>query len=569
MASKLNKTGKRPTPAYRAPAVRNVPLETTLGRSANGNVQWNKEPLQHLYELTVSTLLGKDTFYRTSDQLVKTMKVKLQEAVQTGALDFVANLAIHARVQMNVRSMPIMLVVEFAKVLADYRAPYIAQLNELRAEKKKARSVARANELTREIVKLEDLTEQFNYAHMRELVCDVIQRADQINDLYAYALEVFGDKKKVPMAVKRGVADAFNKFNEYHFGKYNRAGAVKFRDVLRIVHPIAKDARQGLLFEKIMKETLETPYTWEVEFSKNGQLLPGEKKSDKDLWTEFLQSGKLGYMALRSNVRNIAKAGVDSDTIREYVAGVLADPERVAYSKQFPFSFIQARNALEEVGGNGLIRNALDKALELSCRNIPMLGNKIVVIVDKSGSMTTHTSSWKGFTAFDQAVTLAAMFVKAHTEADRVVVIAFGSSAEVVNGINPNDSVNSIAQRICESTAGGGTQFDTALNKMGSLNFHPDVVAVFTDNEINKLWNVKHSIPTKALKVAVNLNASTTTSFPMREGWFPIAGWSDKMFKWLPAMHDRVTVVEGLSIPYVGAEAMKAELREQEEVVDE
>ena len=86
---------------------------------------------------------------------------------------------------------------------------------------------------------------------------------------------------------------------------------VKFKDVLRIVHPEAKDARQGMIFEKIMKDTLEAPYTWEVELSRNGQLAKAEQKSKKDLWTELVTSGKMGYMALLRNLRNILEAGVD------------------------------------------------------------------------------------------------------------------------------------------------------------------------------------------------------------------------------------------------------------------
>jgi hypothetical protein len=567
--SKLNAPGARSTPKtkYKAPPVRHVPVEITKGYSGNGNLQWNKEPLQHLYELAVSTLLGKDTFYRSSDTLVKNMKTKLAEAVQIGALDFIGNVAIHARVQMNIRSFPIMLVVEFAKILADHRAPYTLEVNNLRAELKRARSVARKNELQLQIVTAQELADTFNYENMRRLICDVIQRADQITDLYAYALEVFGDKSKVPMAVKRGVADAFNKFNEYHFGKYNRSGVVKFRDVLRIVHPIGKDERQGALFEKIMKETLATPYTWETELSTNGQLPKEERKTDKQLWTELLESGAIGYMALRSNVRNIVEAGVDADVLKIHVANVLTDPKRVAESKQFPFSFIQARDAIAAVGGNAIVRNALDKALEISCVNIPVLGEKLVLIIDKSGSMTSGSSTMRGFTPFDQAVTLAAMVVKAHTD-QQVAVIVFGSDAEVLSDLNPNDSVNTIADKIRASRASGGTNFASALNKMGMLNWHPDAVLVMTDGEINKLYGVKNSIPTKALKVAVNFQAADTTPFPIREGWYPIAGWSDKVFRWLPAIHQKVTVVDALCGPYVGAEVMKAALRGEPEEVE-
>jgi len=501
------------------------------------------------------------------------MKTKLNEAVSMGAFDFVANVAIHARVQMGIRSLPIMLVVEFAKILADYRAPYTQQLNDLRTQLAKARSVAKKLELGDEIARVQAIAESFNYENMRRLVCDVIQRADQITDLYAYALEVFGGKGKVPMAVKRGVADAFNKFNEYHFGKYDRAGSVKFRDVLRIVHPTAKNEKQGVLFEKIMKETLATPYTWETELSKNGQLPKEERRSEAQVWTDLLESGKLGYMALRSNVRNIIKAGVDDEVIGVYVASVLADPKRVVESKQFPFSFIQARNAIQEVGGNTKIRNALDKALELSCRNIPMLGKKLALIIDKSGSMVQGVSTMPGFTPFDQAVTLAAMVVKAHADADDLAVIVFGSAAETLTDINPNDSINSIANRIRQSKAGGGTQFDVALHALNQLGFKPDAVLVMTDGEINKLWiqgtRQLASIPSSTLKVVVNFQAANTTPFPIREGWYPIAGWSDKVFKWIPAIHQKVTVVDALCAPYAGAEAMKAAIRAEAEETEE
>ena len=215
--SKLNKPGKNVVNDIRAVAAKR---EQEVGYSANGNKQFVKPALQMLYELTVSTLFGKGTYYKSGDRLVNEMRQNLVKVVDQDALDFVANLAIHARGEMNIRTIPVVLVVEFANVLRDKNK---------------------------------------TYPHMRRLVCDVIQRADQITDLYAYALEVFGAKGKVPMAIKRGVADAFNKFSEYNFGKYNRDGAVKFRDVLRIVHPEAKDERQGAIFDKIMKDILEAP----------------------------------------------------------------------------------------------------------------------------------------------------------------------------------------------------------------------------------------------------------------------------------------------------------------------
>ena len=54
--SKLNKPGKNVANDIRAVAAKR---EQELGVSANGNLQFKKEPLQMLYELTVSALFGK------------------------------------------------------------------------------------------------------------------------------------------------------------------------------------------------------------------------------------------------------------------------------------------------------------------------------------------------------------------------------------------------------------------------------------------------------------------------------------------------------------------------------
>jgi hypothetical protein len=64
----------------------------------------------------------------------------------------------------------------------------------------------------------------------------------------------------------------------------------------------------------------------------------------------------------------------------------------------------------------------------------------------------------------------------------------------------------------------------------------------------------------KCIKIAVNLNGSNTTPLSEKSGWYQLAGWSDKMFKFIPAMRESVTVVDALSVPYVGRAAMKAEM---------
>lgn len=558
--SKLNKPGKNVANDIRAVAAKR---EQELGYSANGNLQFKKEPLQMLYELTVSTLFGKGTFYKSGDQLVRELRKHVVTAVDMGAHDFVANLAVHARGEMNIRTIPIVLVVEFAKALSDKREQATSAIKaKLDAEIKLGRE-QRVRALRKQLV---EATETHSYAHMRELVRDVIQRADQITDLYAYALDVFGGKGKIPMAIKRGVADAFNKFGEYNFAKYNRDGSVKFRDVLRIVHPEAKDARQGLIFEKIMKDILEAPYTWEVELSRNGQLAKAEQKSKKQLWTELVMSGKMGYMALLRNLRNILEAGVDAAVLREYVCDVIADPKRVAESRQLPFDFVEAYNIVKDMDSK--VATAVSKAIDLSVTNMPQLGKKVWLIADFSGSMGRdnddpnsghyYGSTGSGPSAITTATLLAAALLKANGDrVDDLAVTLFGSDAKTLRGIDTNNSVLAIKKNLLSHRTGniaGSTNFGAALNQKSSLDFDPDTIVVLTDGEVNGFpySRLRNLTGKDVMKLTVNLSAASTTPMTKEDGWYTTAGWSPAMFKWIPAMREKATVVDQLSVPYIG-----------------
>ena len=369
------------------------------------------------------------------------------------------------------------------------------------------------------------------------------------------------------MAIKRGVADAFNKFGEYNFAKYNRDGSVKFRDVLRIVHPEAKDTRQGMIFEKIMKDVLEAPYTWEVELSRNGQLAKAEQKSKKQLWTELVMSGKMGYMALLRNLRNILEAGVDSAVIREYVCDVIADPKRVAESRQLPFDFVEAYNIVKDMDSK--VATAVSKAIDLSVSNIPKLGEKVWFIVDFSGSMggdpdDPNRGQYYGYTAAGStsavttATLLAAALLKANGDrADELAVTLFGSDAKTLRGIDTNNSVLAIKKELLRHRTGsiaGSTNFGAALNQKSGLGFEPDTIVVLTDGEVNGFpySRLRNLTGKNVMKLTVNLNAASTTPMTKEDGWYTTAGWSPAMFKWIPAMREKATVVDQLSVPYIG-----------------
>ena len=308
-----------------------------LGYSENGNIQKVKGDRQMLFEILTGVFWSGDDTSKVNLAISS-----LSSLVAKNDFDFIANLIVFVREEMGMRTFPIAMTVKFAEIL--------------RKQNK-------------------------SYPKLRNLVCDVIRRADELNEMYAYALTVFGDKKAVPSAIKKGVADAFNKFDEYQFAKYNRKGALTLKDTVRIVHPVPKNELQSNLFAKIMTESLSVPYTWETELSANGQKSGSEKKSSLTIWGELIDSGKLPYMALLRNLRNIEMTG--SVALCKKAANVIGNKERVEKSKQFPFAYI---NALDNIG-NSILKEGVRTAMDHSLSNMPTIGGNIAIIIDVSGSM--------------------------------------------------------------------------------------------------------------------------------------------------------------------------------------
>jgi hypothetical protein len=319
-----------------------------------------------------------------------------------------------------------------------------------------------------------------------------------------------------------------------------------------MVHPKAKHVEQGMIFEKIMKETLEVPYTWEVELSKNGALPEAERKSKKQLWTELLSSGKLGFMALLRNLRNIEEADVDQATMIKYVYSQLEDDDVIAKSKQFPFAFI---NAYEAIGSNnGRLMSAVSTAVDLSLSNLPSLGDNTWIILDCSGSMSNLYGAKQSNTPIKTGSMFAAALLKANAKANNVKLTLFSDNAETI-GVNTNDSVIGITQRIMGKVYGGGTNLQAALDHKKKLGFEPDTIVVISDMEVNSLRAPRGATTIfnkGAVKIALNLNGGKSTPIGDRDGWYQLAGWSEKLFSFIPALRDGTSVAQMMSVPYKG-----------------
>ena len=272
-----------------------------LTTNHEGALAWRMTPEWELYTTVVTTMGVEDKFYESGEERVR----RIADLVRKVEPEFVAQLAVYTREEMHLRSVPLLLLVEL------------------------------------------DCCHQGDTL-VSKAVGRTIQRADEITELLMCYLWRTGkpDLSGLSNQLRKGLAEAFNKFDEYQFAKYNRKNRkVTLRDALALVHPKAKDDRQADIFRKIKSDTLETPVTWETELSAVGQrhFDSEEEKEEakREVWRKLVQSHRLGYMATLRNLRNMLKLGMDEETI-QMVCNYISNPEAVRKSKQLPFRFLSA-----------------------------------------------------------------------------------------------------------------------------------------------------------------------------------------------------------------------------------
>jgi len=136
----------------------------------------------------------------------------------------------------------------------------------------------------------------------------IINRPDDMTEIISYLLV---NKQKLPNALKKGFAKAFNSFDAYELSKYREeTKAVKLVDVVNLVHPIPVNGNKEAI-EQLVKGTLKSIDTWESKLTQAGQYDGTEEEKEeakKDAWSDLIKTGKMGYFALLRNLRNLMES---------------------------------------------------------------------------------------------------------------------------------------------------------------------------------------------------------------------------------------------------------------------
>ena len=407
---------------------------------------------QVLRRSVLACMLWEDEFYEsgvTIAERIRTLVPKVEAAK-------VAALAIEARTKMKLRHVPLLLVREMAR-LPSHRSL------------------------------------------VAETLVQVIQRADELAEFLA----IYWAEGKAPLSgqVKKGLAAAFTKFDEYALAKYDRANAVRLRDVLFLCHAKPIDTAQAELWKRLIAGELATPDTWEVALSAGGT----DKRTN---WERLLLERKLGALALLRNLRNMREAGVDE-------ALVLTALDAMRTERVLPFRFLAAARYAPQW------EDGLERAMFRAVADAEKLPGRTVLLVDVSGSMVVPMSRKSEILRTDAAYGLAVLLREV---SEKVVVYTFSDGATRIpprRGFALRDAMEA-------SLRHGGTNLGAALQfvENEAVREPYDRIVVITDEQS------ADRVPAPTGR-GYMVNVASAKNGVGYGSWTHIDGWSEAVIEYI------------------------------------
>jgi hypothetical protein len=394
----------------------------------------------------LACMLWEDEFYEDGVAIAG----RIRELVPKVEAAKVAALAVEARTAMKLRHAPLLLVREMARH-ATHRAL------------------------------------------VAETMARVIQRADELAEFVA----IYWKDGRAPLSgqAKKGLAAAFPKFDEYALAKYDRAGAVRLRDVLFLCHAKPRDAEQAAVWKRLVDGELATPDTWEVALSAGGDK--------REHWERLLSERKLGALALLRNLRNMKDAGVGEELVTSALDAMKT--ERV-----LPFRFLAAARYAPQWEAE------LERVMFRAVADRERLAGHTVILVDVSGSMVAPLASRSEMLRTDAAYGLAVLLREV---AEKVSVFTFSDSVKQI----PSRRGFALRDAMEASLPHGGTRLGAALD---AITEKYDRIVVVTDEQSHD------RVPAPKGK-GYMINVASAKNGVGYGAWAHIDGWSEAVIEYI------------------------------------
>lgn len=420
---------------------------------------------EQLRRSVMACMLWEDTFYESGVNIVE----RIKDGVVKVTPEVARNIAIEARNKMKLRHVPLLIVREMARI--DSHKKYVA-----------------------------------------DTLAEVIQRPDELSEFVALYWK--DGKQPLSAQVKKGLARAFNKFNEYSLAKYNRDETIKLRDVLFLCHAKPKDED---LFKRLIDDKLTTPDTWEVNLS------GGADK--KTTFERMIDEKKLGALAMLRNLRNMIEAKVSESKIREGLKNMKID-------RVLPFRFISAAKYAPKFEPE--IESAMFKCLN----GMEKLKGKTVLIIDTSGSMNGRLSTKSELSRLEAA---AALTILTRELCEEVAVYATaGSDMTRIHQTMLVPSRRGFALRdlfvgheLTNKIGGGGIFLKQCMDYVFEKEQTADRVIVFTDEQDCDIKANPDTANAFGQRNYIINIASNQNGIAYNKNWHHINGFSEAVIQYI------------------------------------
>lgn len=513
-----------------------LPTETNL----MGEKAYKLDPREELVSTVLTTFLQK-SYYEKEKEIVERIK---KSAVACDPL-FVAKTAMYARTEANMRTVSHLLAAELAPRISG-----------------------------------EEWAKRF--------YTKILVRPDDMSEILSYYKNVM-KQKAVPNAMRKGFKSKLENLDPYLIDKYKMPGrAISLIDLVNLFRPKStqKNAEAfKLLMTKDGKgiDKLYSSKILEKEMSKAGTVSKEKvQEAKKEAIEAVLDNDKgMPIFNLLRNLRNIVLNAPDSidEAIRQ-----LTTPETIYKSRLLPFRFLSAYIEIDNLKTTSVVEKsaiifedeiktrkvnttelaaikakllpAIEKAIELSCANIPELEGRTAVLIDHSGSMrgdgggSSLVSVLSKTTVVDIADVFAAMMI---SKQPNVYVGLFGDKLLPFK-VNRDEGILQTTRRMFAEgrSCGGATEqgvytfFREIIRDKKAI----DNIIVFSDMVIGERnsWYGLHGSGdhsgsfqklfadfrkmyphTKVISVDIH-QTSGTTVFNKNLNVTQVAGWSEKIF---------------------------------------
>jgi 60 kDa SS-A/Ro ribonucleoprotein len=394
----------------------------------------------------------------------------------------------------------------------------------------------------------------------------VIDNAKMLRNFVQIIRSGVTGRKSLGSAPKRMVRQWLEARNEEALFTSSVGQSPSLGDVIKMVHPKPVAAGREALYAYLIGRSSHAEalpqFVRNYEAFKAGETLTLPKvplamltalplgKSD---WIEIARNAP--WQATRMNLNTFARHGVfgdDAERTDEHietakiVAERLRDRAAIAKAQAFPYQLMVAyANADRRVPG--IVKEALQDAMEVALQNVPSIAGKVYVLPDVSGSMHSGVTGSRGSATtavrcLDVAALFAAAILRKNHDAE---VIPFNDRIVAVE-LNVRDTVMTNAAKLA-ALPQGGTNCSAPLAHLNKRAAQGDMVVYVSDNQswidapnakargtaTMVEWSRFKTRSPQALLVCIDLQPYGTTQAQERDDILNVGGFSDRVFETL------------------------------------